>query len=368
MNSLSPKVHKPEQSAFIKGRNILDGPLMLNEVMAWHRTRKKQLMIFKVDFEKAFDSLKWDFLDLVMEKLGFGIKWRSWIKGWLLHARASVLINVSPTNEFEISRGLRQSNPLSPFLFILAMEGLHAFICKAVNIDVEKTNYRLNTLGFLLAAIWLDVLVGILLFKKFLLDFLIGNPVFFLIELESLRNQFFIGSDLVEKKMSWVSWKKCLASKKVGGLGIGGYKEPLWPVRLEMEVLFGYGKKFRMRLLLNKLPSRVNLDRRGIDVPSILCPICHEDVETVNHTFFTCEVASNLWSLLAKWWEVDIPFCANIEDGFSWLDISSFSKKVRIFLEGAGGVLLWSIWCFRNVLVFSNIPPRKALLWDNVVS
>ncbi|GJY98267.1 RNA-directed DNA polymerase, eukaryota, reverse transcriptase zinc-binding domain protein [Tanacetum coccineum] len=65
---------------------------------------------------------------------------------------------------------------------------------------------------------------------------------------------------------------------------------------------------FLWRLLLNKLPSRVNLDRRGIDVPSILCPIFHEDVETVNHTFFTCKVASNLWSLLAKWWEVDIPF------------------------------------------------------------
>ncbi|GKB80240.1 hypothetical protein Tco_0947135, partial [Tanacetum coccineum] len=44
-------------------------------------------------------------------------------------------------------------------------------------------------------------------------------------------------------------------------------------------------------------------------------------------TFFTCEVASNLWSVLAKWWEVDIPFCANIEDWFSWLDTSSFSKK-----------------------------------------
>ncbi|GJR60381.1 retrovirus-related pol polyprotein from transposon TNT 1-94 [Tanacetum coccineum] len=128
----------PEQSAFIKGRNLLDGPLMLNEVMAWHRTRKKQLMIFKVDFKKTFDSLKWDFLDLVMEKLGFGIKWRSWIKGWLLNARAFVLINVSPTNEFEISRGLRQSNPLSPFLFILAMEGLHAFICKAINMGIYK--------------------------------------------------------------------------------------------------------------------------------------------------------------------------------------------------------------------------------------
>nr|GEX33928.1 RNA-directed DNA polymerase, eukaryota, reverse transcriptase zinc-binding domain protein [Tanacetum cinerariifolium] len=91
----------------IKGSNILDGPLILNEVIEWYRKRKKQLMIFKVDFEKAFDSLRWDFLDLVMAKLGFGIRWRNWIKGCLRNARSSVLVNGSPTVEFEISKGLR---------------------------------------------------------------------------------------------------------------------------------------------------------------------------------------------------------------------------------------------------------------------
>ncbi|GJY22028.1 RNA-directed DNA polymerase, eukaryota, reverse transcriptase zinc-binding domain protein [Tanacetum coccineum] len=47
-----------KQSAFIKGRNILDGLLILNECMAWYRKRKKELMVFKVDFEKAYDSLR----------------------------------------------------------------------------------------------------------------------------------------------------------------------------------------------------------------------------------------------------------------------------------------------------------------------
>ncbi|GJS44823.1 putative RNA-directed DNA polymerase, eukaryota, reverse transcriptase zinc-binding domain protein [Tanacetum coccineum] len=80
----------PEQYAFIKGRNIIDGPLILNEVIEWYRKRKKQLVIFKVDFEKAFDSLRWDFLDLVMAKLGFGIRWYNWIKDCLQHARSFV--------------------------------------------------------------------------------------------------------------------------------------------------------------------------------------------------------------------------------------------------------------------------------------
>nr|GEU55362.1 putative RNA-directed DNA polymerase, eukaryota, reverse transcriptase zinc-binding domain protein [Tanacetum cinerariifolium] len=128
----------PEQSAFIKNRNILDGPLILSEMMAWHRKNKKQLMVFKVDFEKAFDSLKGDYLDLVMVKFGFGCKWRAWIKGCLRNARSSVLVNGSLSKEFEIFRGLRQGDPLSPFLFILAMEGLHAIVSKAANLGIFK--------------------------------------------------------------------------------------------------------------------------------------------------------------------------------------------------------------------------------------
>ncbi|GJU07883.1 putative RNA-directed DNA polymerase, eukaryota, reverse transcriptase zinc-binding domain protein [Tanacetum coccineum] len=63
-----------EQSAFIKGRSILDGLLILNEVMEWYWKRKRRLMIFKVDFEKAYDSLRWEFLDLLMAEMGFDFK------------------------------------------------------------------------------------------------------------------------------------------------------------------------------------------------------------------------------------------------------------------------------------------------------
>ncbi|GJU48098.1 hypothetical protein Tco_1217653 [Tanacetum coccineum] len=75
-----------------QGRNILDGPLILNECMAWYRKRKKALMVFKVDFEKVYDSLRWDYLDVIMENLGFGHKWRTWIYGCLKNSRASILL------------------------------------------------------------------------------------------------------------------------------------------------------------------------------------------------------------------------------------------------------------------------------------
>ena len=120
--------------------------------------------------------------------------------------------------------------------------------------------------------------------------------------------------------------------------------------------------------MLNSLPSRVNFDRKVIDIDSILCPICHEDIETVNHIFFNCGMAQDLWALMAKLWELDIPLCANISEWYDWLDYSPVPSKARLFLEGVGGTVLWSIWNYRNRLLFSSSPPKKSVIWDSIVS
>ncbi|GJU12941.1 putative RNA-directed DNA polymerase, eukaryota, reverse transcriptase zinc-binding domain protein [Tanacetum coccineum] len=106
---------------------------MLSEIMSWYKKKKRNLMLFKVDFEKAFDTVSWKFLDHMLSSLGFGNKWHRWINVCLHSARASVLINGSPTSEFSIKRGLRQGDPLSPFLFIIVMEGLHIALKNAVS-------------------------------------------------------------------------------------------------------------------------------------------------------------------------------------------------------------------------------------------
>ncbi|GJY70827.1 RNA-directed DNA polymerase, eukaryota, reverse transcriptase zinc-binding domain protein [Tanacetum coccineum] len=97
----------------------------------------------------------------------------------------------------------------------------------------------------------------------------------------------------------------------------------------------GFNKLFRLV---------VNLDRKGIDVDSTLCPICGDDVETINHLFFTCEMARVLWANLACWWDLDVPFCSSFSDWICWLDSSHLSAKGKFFLDGVGGTVLWTIW------------------------
>lgn len=67
------------QGAFVRNRQILDAVLVANEVVDETRMKKKKGLVFKIDFEKAYDHVEWSFLDFVLEKKGFGLRWRNWI-------------------------------------------------------------------------------------------------------------------------------------------------------------------------------------------------------------------------------------------------------------------------------------------------
>lgn len=95
-------------------------------------------MFFKIDFEKAFDSINWQFVDIILGHMNFSERWRMWIRGVLSSSRASVLINRSPSKEFQYKRGVRQGDPLSPFLFIIAMEAFTFFLDKGCTLGLFK--------------------------------------------------------------------------------------------------------------------------------------------------------------------------------------------------------------------------------------
>ncbi|XP_035843953.1 uncharacterized protein LOC110931403 [Helianthus annuus] len=126
------------QSAFLKDKFILDGPLVVSEIHTWLKKSKKKAFILKIDFEKAYDNVNWNFVVGVLEQLGFPSRWCAWVRGILSSARASVLVNGSPTFDFPCFKGMRQGDPLSLFLFLVVMEALSYFIDKAVGRGVFK--------------------------------------------------------------------------------------------------------------------------------------------------------------------------------------------------------------------------------------
>ncbi|XP_071738779.1 uncharacterized protein [Rutidosis leptorrhynchoides] len=163
-NRLAKVIHKvigAEQSAFLKGRNILDSVLIANEIIDELKRKKRKGLIFKVDFEKAFDCIEWDFLFNTMHYMGFGNKWISFIRACLSSSSISVLINGSPTDEFYPERGIRQGDPISPFLFIIVAGGLNILTKRVLscghlrginvgndNISVTHLQYADDTIFF----------------------------------------------------------------------------------------------------------------------------------------------------------------------------------------------------------------------------
>ncbi|XP_035838804.1 secreted RxLR effector protein 78-like [Helianthus annuus] len=95
-------------------------------------------MLFKVDFEKEFDSINWGFLDSVLSQIGFPGLWRKWVMDILSSARMSILVNGSPTLEFNVQMGVRQGDPLSPLLFSIGMEALHVATGSALDSGIYK--------------------------------------------------------------------------------------------------------------------------------------------------------------------------------------------------------------------------------------
>nr|GFB07773.1 RNA-directed DNA polymerase, eukaryota [Tanacetum cinerariifolium] len=109
--------------------------------------KKKQSMIFKVDLKKAYNLVRWDFIDDILRRFGFGEKWCKWIQSCLYSSRGSVLVNESPMKEFQFHEGLKQGALLYPFLFILVMESLHVSFQRVVDAGLRINMNKINLMG-----------------------------------------------------------------------------------------------------------------------------------------------------------------------------------------------------------------------------
>ncbi|PNY14484.1 cysteine-rich receptor-like protein kinase, partial [Trifolium pratense] len=277
--TLIPKVNSPQALSEFRPISLLGclykkkpcgrggGLVAVNEIIDWAKKNRESFLIFKVDFEKAYDSVDWGFLDYILRRFGFSDKWRAWMRACVCSGSMSALVNGSPTEEISIKRGLKQGDPLAPHLFLLVAEGLGALMRKAVEIgrfkpycigrererfSVSLLQYADDTLcigeasmenlwtlkavlrGFEMASglkvnFWKSSLIEVNVAADFMLlaaNFLncrIGKTLFKYLglpEVIKIQRNFLWSGLSNRRKISWVKWEDVCKPKSVGGLGV----------------------------------------------------------------------------------------------------------------------------------------------------
>lgn len=142
------------QGAFLKGRQILNLVLIVNECVEEYCEKNKKGVVFKIDFEKTYDHLEWDFRDHVLANKGFGEIWRKWIRGCLSFSTFLIMVNGRLRGICNTSRGICQGGPLSKFLFVLMADVLNQLVEKAREVqliegfDIGRDRVKVSHLQF----------------------------------------------------------------------------------------------------------------------------------------------------------------------------------------------------------------------------
>ena len=125
---------------------------------------------------------------------------------------------------------------------------------------------------------------------------------------------------------------------------------------------------FVWKLSIDRLPTRVNLLKRDVYIPDSSCPICKDYPEDSSHLFFTCSLAADVLRLICRWWGLNWTHISSFEEWLFWIKDIRLGSKIKLMPEGVFYIAWWSIWSFRNGLLFAAKIPRKDIIFDDIVS
>ncbi|GJV98858.1 RNA-directed DNA polymerase, eukaryota [Tanacetum coccineum] len=124
---------------------------------------------------------------------------------------------------------------------------------------------------------------------------------------------------------------------------------------------------FAWKVSLNRLPTRLNLVRRGVSVAPVSCSICLGSLEDLDHLLFGCNMASDIARSICKWWNLVWSPFVSYSSWLSWFKDIRMHSNPKMVLEGVFYTAWWSIWLFRNQLLFTESHPKKEVIFDDIV-
>ena len=136
-----------DQTGFIKGRSLVENIRVIYDIMKFTDEQQIPGLLLLIDFEKAFDSLSWQFLHKALQHLNFGESVRKWVKIFYNDIPSAVIQSGHLSSFFNIQRGCRQGDPLSPYLFVICVEFLAAKIRqnkKIKGIKISQVEFKIS--------------------------------------------------------------------------------------------------------------------------------------------------------------------------------------------------------------------------------